>query len=865
MPQDNETFTAFYSQVATDVADEILFRAQCSLASTRTPEQLEWMNSRTSWASVTLLQSDGKTVRTAINNKSLRVENNPTITGQFGGIKQEINNIKNIYNDAKNIATNLVNTNPITSYNATDSDYLAANIMNTRSGRTGPALQTVKFSFADTTGGISGLVNDCQIEILIPDTEMYITDFDKLWFRPGAIGVVEIGHSVRLEQRPNFGRFVGNMYNYTIEYDTSGMVRVVLYFKAISELLTNIAAYSAGTTNLNNNNNVTSYENTFIKQLDSLLIKYMPGSPLSSDSNIYGNTGITVILPPDFERTDLGLVGSLYTTTEIERLLEVVGEPIRSRLRLRKKRKAQSQPEETTNNDLYKTFIARVPYNKNIKNGAAETDGAGTDAGVRDYISLSAIIKILNCNINMAWNYESDQDKLARKTAAGLGGRIKLPPLGVTVSPLYSTSIYYSELVSADPSIVILPGTDAYPTDTYYSDEQISAELNTAISADQITINENSGIGVGESDVNSLPNFNGISQFGRLDTINNSKNEKTELTSADVSFYQTVSDTTNLVKGYPAHILFSVDELRLIFEAAFNETKNSKNDITSNNKLLITHLLNRIAARIRESTGGAINLQLTVLPTTNIPTVSSTDPIMLVLRDANSVSLTNETAPEVLRIPMFTNSLQAIDSKFNINIGGNSEFYKNLQSQAPVTSYQRIGTVVRSFNIRGRIPQSLITQTMLLSSAADQPDKLTPFISYINSDDKSSRDSIKADYKSKHIAAIDRLKTAKRDYANIPDYETAKQSLYTALTNYIAYPVPTMEELKDFQLPLIPLEVEIELDGIHGFRYGDVVSLNGLPPRYNEYVFNILQITHTVSNQDWITNLRCLMRPVLDI
>ena len=89
--------------------------------------------------------------------------------------------------------------------------------------------------------------------------------------------------------------------------------------------------------------------------------------------------------------------------------------------------------------------------------------------------------------------------------------------------------------------------------------------------------------------------------------------------------------------------------------------------------------------------------------------------------------------------------------------------------------------------------------------------------------------------------------------------------MYTALTNYIAYPVPTMEELKDFQLPLIPLEVEIELDGIHGFRYGDVVSLNGLPPRYNEYVFNILQITHTVSNQDWITNLRCLMRPVLDI
>ena len=54
-----------------------------------------------------------------------------------------------------------------------------------------------------------------------------------------------------------------------------------------------------------------------------------------------------------------------------------------------------------------------------------------------------------------------------------------------------------------------------------------------------------------------------------------------------------------------------------------------------------------------------------------------------------------------------------------------------------------------------------------------------------------------------------------------------------------------------------PLNLEVECDGASGFKFGSVVSSTGLPASYNkDVVFTCTDVTHTISNNDWVTTLK---------
>ena len=106
MEQD-KSYTPFYSEVIPEIQEELRFRAECGISDKRTDEQLEWMNSRTSWGSISILElnDDGSVgnVAAAINNESLSVDNNPTVEGTFfRGTKGIIKDVSNRWNAGKN-------------------------------------------------------------------------------------------------------------------------------------------------------------------------------------------------------------------------------------------------------------------------------------------------------------------------------------------------------------------------------------------------------------------------------------------------------------------------------------------------------------------------------------------------------------------------------------------------------------------------------------------------------------------------------------------------------------------------------------------------------------------------------------------
>ena len=66
-----------------------------------------------------------------------------------------------------------------------------------------------------------------------------------------------------------------------------------------------------------------------------------------------------------------------------------------------------------------------------------------------------------------------------------------------------------------------------------------------------------------------------------------------------------------------------------------------------------------------------------------------------------------------------------------------------------------------------------------------------------------------------------------------------------------------------------PLSVEIALDGIEGFHFGDTITSDYLPERYRlnggaRVVFTVTKYTHTIKENDWQTDLTAVSRIVKD-
>jgi hypothetical protein len=69
----------------------------------------------------------------------------------------------------------------------------------------------------------------------------------------------------------------------------------------------------------------------------------------------------------------------------------------------------------------------------------------------------------------------------------------------------------------------------------------------------------------------------------------------------------------------------------------------------------------------------------------------------------------------------------------------------------------------------------------------------------------------------------------------------------------------------NLQTATFPIKLKIKLDGIHGFKQGNSITTNWLPTGYNSKncYFTILRISHTISNNDWYTELEAIYRVIL--
>ena len=129
--------------------------------------------------------------------------------------------------------------------------------------------------------------------------------------------------------------------------------------------------------------------------------------------------------------------------------------------------------------------------------------------------------------------------------------------------------------------------------------------------------------------------------------------------------------------------------------------------------------------------------------------------------------------------------------------------------------------------------------------------------------DDDQKVKIAAQYKKTHLEIIEQLREAKalltNDFLSVPNVQRLRALLY----KYQQYPTETIKDTNTLNAPTFIFDAEITIEGIQGFKIGDVMQLPVLPDRYKkEVVFSVIGITHTIdASGTWQTKLKLIMRP----
>ena len=257
----------------------------------------------------------------------------------------------------------------------------------------------------------------------------------------------------------------------------------------------------------------------------------------------------------------------------------------------------------------------------------------------------------------------------------------------------------------------------------------------------------------------------------------------------------------------------------------------------------LSAFLSAISAEIAAATGNAINMNLITHPEVQNA---------LLFFDANFITTSTAKPVKAYSVPMFAN--------------------------------HEYGTVVRDFKFSGKLPSDASNLAYVVNQDPGQiaESDIAPYVAYMysaNTVERVGNDEIIGNlitseelkriqtiYKINHETFLDQYKQAIINFGLNPTNTEVQTALKQSLSKYIQYPLPTIQESNQLAAPVIPFDVEFTIDGINGFRYGNVLTFDALPTRYKQNaVFSIVQVSHTVgTDNQWTTTIRCIMRPSID-
>lgn len=209
----------------------------------------------------------------------------------------------------------------------------------------------------------------------------------------------------------------------------------------------------------------------------------------------------------------------------------------------------------------------------------------------------------------------------------------------------------------------------------------------------------------------------------------------------------------------------------------------------------------------------------------------------------NMVLVQHPTIPDVL---LYTDSFY---TKSTTNV---------FEFTLPAFATKTGASVVREFTLTSNVPTSVKNMIFGVESWNTGTQKQTAYNPYIYADG-DAKIKLQQDWANRHKTALLELGDKKYDYVLKPDVPEIIDNLEKALENYVSFYYENIEDSIEQTKSIFPMDLEFTIDGINGFKFGDVLNFDGLPKRYTDaFVFTVLGISHTVQTSgQWQTKIKC--------
>ena len=262
-------------------------------------------------------------------------------------------------------------------------------------------------------------------------------------------------------------------------------------------------------------------------------------------------------------------------------------------------------------------------------------------------------------------------------------------------------------------------------------------------------------------------------------------------------------------KAFPSRIYIDT----LVIRDIIAELDSTPGDL--NKQPTVKNLLIRISEMILNYTGKAINMVLIQHP----------------------------TIPDVL---LYTDSFYTIPAT---NV---------FEFTIPVFATKTGGSVIKEFSLTSNVPNSVKNMVFGVESWNTGTQKQTAYNPYIYAD-AEAKIKLQKEWANKHKTALLELGDKKYDFVLKPDVPEVIDKLEKALESYVSFYYENIEDSIQQSKSIFPMDLEFTIDGINGFKFGDVLNFDGLPKRYTDaFVFTVLGITHTVQSSGlWQTKIKC--------
>lgn len=208
----------------------------------------------------------------------------------------------------------------------------------------------------------------------------------------------------------------------------------------------------------------------------------------------------------------------------------------------------------------------------------------------------------------------------------------------------------------------------------------------------------------------------------------------------------------------------------------------------------------------------------------------------------------------------------------------------------PMFANHPYGTVVTDFQFNGTLPADSANLAFAINDLDSDTttSDIAPFLNFMYSSNELSRsrkpnefgidvvtdsvdplitlDEMQDRYKRKRAEALGKWNAAKKAFSEEPDNQDNINAMYTTIREWSTYIRKDFKEQYNVKNPIIPFEVSFTINGINGFKWGDVLTFEGLPSRYKRNtVFSIISINHQLTDTgEWKTVIKCLTRAKID-